>query len=250
MQAPETNNEDRTEPGIIDLTDWDVLSDTEDVVDLTLDTQPADKEKMPWTEQTVAGDARPWDISEDDSQAPPSKPGKKEKKGRGRKRGRKGRKERETQKETQQQQDDPETFMLPEPKRAARILRPSMRRSKAFTREIPTLQEAERVAQQRLREKNYSAVEAHGWFGLIDSGCPSKGVRELVAHTPRHNGGFTLDRLRAGQEIHLRSAKNEDGAAIRIRFTTPERYYAPGRKITTLSIGVDDAAWLRLVNPR
>ena len=248
MQAPEKEDEGWTGYSIIDLTDLDPQSDPEDFVDLTLETQPAEQEKRPWNEQPGGEADRPWDLTKDDKDTLAPRPSKKAKTGKGGKKNRRGKKK--AREADDQLTEDPETYPAPEPRRAARILRPSIHKSKPFTRDIPTLQEAQREAEQRLREKNYSAVEAHGWFGLIDSGCPAKGVRELIAHTPRHNGGFTLDRLRAGQEIYLRSARNEDGAAIRIRFTTPERYYAPGRKITTLSIGVDDAAWLRLTNPR
>jgi len=212
MQGPQE------EPEIIDLTGLD----SGEELDLT--------QERPWTEPEKNQDDRPWDNKKE------AKKGKKKRKG----------KTKKTTPKEPEEPEEPEEPPEPKPKKPARIHWHTRRK---FTREIPTLREAARTAERRLSEKGYSAVEAHGWFGLIDAGCPSRGVRELTAHTPRHNGGFTLDRLRPGQDIRLKSARNEDGATLRIRFTTPERYYAPGRKITTLSIGVDDAAWQRLINP-
>lgn len=116
--------------------------------------------------------------------------------------------------------------------------------------DAPTQERAE-DDDARVSSSHYAAVEVHGWFGLIDHGCPSKGVRELVAHTPRNNGGYTLDRLRAGQQIKVQPTSGprhqED---LRVRFTTPARYYAPGARITTLAVGVDDSAWTKVVRTR
>ena len=36
-------------------------------------------------------------------------------------------------------------------------------------------------------------------------------------------------------------------AGLRVRFTTPARYYSPGSKVTTLTVGVDETDWQSLM---
>jgi hypothetical protein len=93
---------------------------------------------------------------------------------------------------------------------------------------------------------NYAAVEAHGLFGLIDRGSPSPGVRSLLAHTPRGAPPDRLQGLRVGETMAVRTRGDEEERELRVRYLTPARYYAPGRRITMLGVGVDDRAWTRL----
>jgi len=93
---------------------------------------------------------------------------------------------------------------------------------------------------------NYAAVEAHGLFGLIDRGSPSPGVRSLLAHTPRGAPPERLQGLRVGDAMAVRTRGDEEERELRVRYLTPARYYAPGRRVTMLGVGVDDRAWTRL----
>jgi len=93
---------------------------------------------------------------------------------------------------------------------------------------------------------NYAAVEVHGLFGLIDRGSPSPGVRSLLAHTLRGAPPDRLQGLRVGDTMTVRTRGDEEERDLRVRYLTPARYYAPGRRITMLGVGVDDRAWARL----
>lgn len=103
--------------------------------------------------------------------------------------------------------------------------------------------------------RNYAAVDAtHGQFGLIDRGLHEKGVQGLVMHTPaqkrkRAGGGRHghPETIRPGDILTLRATASGAMGRVRVRFTTPARYYAPGQKVTTLSVGVDEGDWRRLL---
>lgn len=98
--------------------------------------------------------------------------------------------------------------------------------------------------------RNYAAVEAGGGFGLIDLGSAMPGVRDLVAHIPKGVRSDPLRALRVGGVFEAAGRGQALELPLRVRYLTPARYYAPGRKITTLGLGVDDRAWRQLVvNP-
>lgn len=97
------------------------------------------------------------------------------------------------------------------------------------------------------------------YYGLIDSGPGPRasGTRCLIMHSPpmslweRHGKPSATDRVRTGAILQARSTEEGGGSArLRVLFTTPERYYAPGARVTTLRIGVDAADWGRLVPKR
>jgi len=96
-------------------------------------------------------------------------------------------------------------------------------------------------------KRNYAAVEAHGGFGLVDLGSAASGVRDLVAHVPRSARGDPLRALRVGGVFEAAARGQARPLPLRVRYLTPARYYAPGRKITALALGVDDRAWRQLV---
>lgn len=100
------------------------------------------------------------------------------------------------------------------------------------------------VAQERVTPRNYDAVEARGRFGLIGRGVAQAGVREVLAHTP--HGGGPLERLRPGETIRVLSPAGGPQETLRIRFTTPAGYCAPGRRVTALCLGVDEREWVRV----
>lgn len=108
-----------------------------------------------------------------------------------------------------------------------------------------------------------SKVNSPGWigncYGLIDRGAKDGGgIRMLLMHTKEQGstphprfGRPILHRLQPGMTLHVHSTAPGGGKGqIRVRFTTPARYYSPGERITTLSIGVDAADWQRLTPKR
>jgi hypothetical protein len=89
-----------------------------------------------------------------------------------------------------------------------------------------------------------------GVYGLIDRGPGpvGSGTRCLVMHSPsQHEQRETqsaTDRVRPGGILRVVSVDDGGGSArLRVRFTTPERYYAPGARVTTIRVGVDAVDW-------
>ena len=99
----------------------------------------------------------------------------------------------------------------------------------------------------RIQSKNYSAIEKHGRFGLIDMGIASPGVRCLTLHIPKsRNFLFPLNNLKVGDIINVIKRDTNESLTLCLCFTTPSRYYSPGTRITTLTIGVDERAWSKV----
>ena len=87
------------------------------------------------------------------------------------------------------------------------------------------------------------------YYGLIDQGVAQDGVRCLIMHAPPHStpGDSATDRVRPGSVLRVHStAPHGVKGHLRVRFTTPERYYAPGTRVSTLRIGVDASDWTGL----
>ena len=94
--------------------------------------------------------------------------------------------------------------------------------------------------------RNYAAVEAGlERYGLIDEGRQSGGRALLVHVRKRCRPPFLLlNAVRPGTVLQVkRSSKT---ASLRVRSTTPARYYSPGSLVTTLGILVDEADWRSL----
>jgi hypothetical protein len=110
--------------------------------------------------------------------------------------------------------------------------------------------------------KNYAAVDAEaGSYGLIDRGVREAGIRTLVMHVPRTRRGARDKQgrllpaaappalVRPGTVLRVRPTAGRGGAAarLRVRYTTPARYYSPGEHVTTLCVGVDASDWQALL---
>jgi hypothetical protein len=109
--------------------------------------------------------------------------------------------------------------------------------------------------------KNYAAVDAEaGSYGLIDRGVRETGIRTLVMHTPRARRPARDKRgrllpastaaalVRPGSMLRVRPTMGGGPAAsLRVRYTTPARYYSPGEHVTTLCVGVDASDWQALL---
>jgi hypothetical protein len=101
--------------------------------------------------------------------------------------------------------------------------------------------------------QNYAAIEAgQERYGLIDSGAPDSGrTRSLIMHVRKNRVPFqVLNYVRPGSVLHVRrpsKGKRTATAQLRVRFTTPARYYSPGCPVTTLALEVDGADWQGLM---
>ena len=114
---------------------------------------------------------------------------------------------------------------------------------------IERVQRAAKRAEAREQEAtelaSYAAVDWDGTYGVIDTGVSERGVRELIAHS--RNGIFSF---RPGDVVRLISVGPRRRSGLRVMFTTPARYYAPGRRVTSIRMGVNDREWGELVRPR
>lgn len=107
----------------------------------------------------------------------------------------------------------------------------------------------QRPASRRVSSANYAAVEAGlERYGLIDEG-PQPGGRALLLHArKRCRPAFgLLNAVRPGTVLQV--TRSGRAAGLRVRATTPARYYSPGSLVTTLEILVDEADW-RSLAPR
>lgn len=98
--------------------------------------------------------------------------------------------------------------------------------------------------------RNYAAVDSRReTYGLIDQGLVDAGTRTMVMHVRR--GLPAWDILGAVKPGTILSAKSQSGRGgstpLRVRFTTPTRYYPPGCKFSTMTVGVDETDWQSLM---
>jgi hypothetical protein len=97
--------------------------------------------------------------------------------------------------------------------------------------------------ERRMTAANYSAVEIHGFYGLIDDGSEGAG-RMLVVHVPKWVKGFFMD-IKQGDTIHVYHARGKKiGAALTVLATGRHKYYGSGRRVTTCTICVPEVQWV------
>ena len=94
---------------------------------------------------------------------------------------------------------------------------------------------------------SYDALESHGHFELTDTGELTGGSRAIALHLPRRSRGFVLD-PRVGDVICANAARGPRavGGCLDVQFVTRDKYFAPGRRITSCLVGVPDEQWRRL----
>ena len=96
--------------------------------------------------------------------------------------------------------------------------------------------------ERRTIAANYSAVEIHGFFGLIDDGSVGEG-RMLIVHVPRWVRGYFLD-IKQGDDLHVYHSKGKRvGAALHVLSTGRHKYYPPGSRVTTCTVCVPEEQW-------
>lgn len=102
----------------------------------------------------------------------------------------------------------------------------------------------------RITPAAYDAVDAQARFGLIectggDRPQPWPGQTLLLAHAPRKADPAALLGLRPGDTLNVLSTRPgaEGWAALRVQFVTRPGYCAPGRRPTSLALGVGTDEW-------
>jgi hypothetical protein len=101
-----------------------------------------------------------------------------------------------------------------------------------------------------LRAANYAAVDpSRGIYGLIDQGLSDPGTRALIMHIlPKRDAWPVLEKIRPGTLLPAISKSGRGGrTALRVRYTTPTKYFSPGCKVSSVTVGVDEADWQSLV---
>ena len=102
--------------------------------------------------------------------------------------------------------------------------------------------EPRQKGERRISASNYSAVEIHGFFGLIDDGSAGEG-RMLIVHVPKWIRGYFLD-IKQGDTLHVYHAKGKKiGGPLTVLSSGRHRYYAPGRRVTTCTVCVPEEQW-------
>lgn len=103
--------------------------------------------------------------------------------------------------------------------------------------------------QKQVCARNYAAVEdGLERYGLIDMGARPTGRSLLVHARKRCRPSYSLlNAVRPGTVLRARPAGGGQPATLRVRYTTPARYYSPGALVTTLAVGVDEADWQSLM---
>lgn len=98
---------------------------------------------------------------------------------------------------------------------------------------------------RRITPSCYTAMEIHGFFGLVDDGLCGSG-RMLIVHQPSWVRGNFLD-IKDGDDIHVWHVSGTSGGVLRVLSTGRHRYYSPGQKVTTCTICVPEEQWESLM---
>ena len=86
---------------------------------------------------------------------------------------------------------------------------------------------------------NYDAIEIHGFFGVIDSGPDAYNDRMVVVHTPLGMDRSHMLSLRVGDAIPVVFLRKQEKGSLEIKYITRSQYFAPGRSVSSMRLGVD-----------
>jgi len=129
--------------------------------------------------------------------------------------------------------------------------RKERRRSESPDDEKPEKPKKKKEGARQVSTQNYAAIEAGAErYGLIDMGPADAGRRSLVVHARKSNKTphTVLNAIRPGSVLFVKRGRRVGRTMqLRVRFTTPARYYSPGAKLSTLAIAVDETDWQSLV---
>ena len=98
---------------------------------------------------------------------------------------------------------------------------------------------------KRITPSNYTAMEIHGFFGLVEDGRCGQG-QMLICHVPSWVKGQFMD-LRDGDQVHVWNVNGRGKGVLNVLSTGRHRYYSPGSKVTTCTICVPEEQWARVV---
>jgi len=93
---------------------------------------------------------------------------------------------------------------------------------------------------------NYSAMEIHGFYGLIDDGSDAYG-RVLIVHVPKWVRGYVID-IRQGDRLPVNRVDGNGGGTLTVLSTGRHKYYSPGKRVTTCTVCVPEEQWALFVD--
>lgn len=102
---------------------------------------------------------------------------------------------------------------------------------------------------KRIGPGQYSAIEVHGFYGLIDVLCDSQGdslgmsgtgyEKVLIVHTPsRIQDKSPMLNIKPGDFIDIVYIPNLIRGKLEVTFVTRSKYFSPGCPVTSLQVGV------------
>ena len=124
--------------------------------------------------------------------------------------------------------------------RARRSPEPEAPPARKYRESAPARRDSETPA-RRVGAGRYTAMEIHGFYGLIDDGSDGTG-RVLIAHVPRYVRGHHLD-IRAGDSLPVVHVSGKAGGNLTVLATGRHRYYSPGTKVSTCTVTVPEDEW-------
>lgn len=95
----------------------------------------------------------------------------------------------------------------------------------------------------KICSSNYTAMEIHGFYGVIDDGSAGNG-HALILHVPKWVRGYQLD-IRDGDDLPVAHIAGKAGGTLRVLETGRHKYYSPGKKVTTCTVVVPEEQWAR-----
>jgi hypothetical protein len=131
------------------------------------------------------------------------------------------------------------------------VLAPEQKKPAISTKLPPAARRPVGPFQHAISAQNYAAVESkRGEYGLIDMGLAYGSARSLVVHASSRKTPDVwrvLNAVRPGCRLLVKPVTGGPACSLRVRYTTPARYYSPGAKVTSLAIAVDDTDWASLM---
>ena len=91
---------------------------------------------------------------------------------------------------------------------------------------------------------NYTAMEIHGFYGIIDDGPVGSSAHMLILHVPKWVRGYQLD-IRDGDSLPVAHITGKTGGVLQVLETGRHKYYSPGHKVTTCTVVVPEEQWAR-----
>ena len=133
--------------------------------------------------------------------------------------------------------------------------RPSKTRPKRERAEQPRVPFSLRTAEapprasarrQRFRHlKGAQATDEAGRFGLHEEARDALGMVWVRARLKRRGDPETLARIRLGEALGVVSRAGDSRSDVRVLALGRSGYFAPGRKVTSLMLGLDATEWAR-----